>query len=409
LEDEIGKRELEIKNLERTIEEDSNSINKSLQEKEFLLINSTQLKTEISSLEDKIFSEEETIKILEDSYAKEIQDLERREKEKQDCLKRISEFENISKELNSENEMLEEKVKKSKELLESKQKDLIGLKEKIKITEAESLQKNRIREDLKSQIYQLSLQIQEIEFKEKSIKERIQQVYKADVDQVREEKDFENFQERIENLRKKLDSFGEISLGAISEYDELKSRYEFLIGQRGDLISAKDSLKSAIEKINRLTKRMFLDTFKNISLEFKGYFKQLFGGGEANLFLINESDPLESGIEIVCRPPGKKLQNILLLSGGEKALAAIALLFAIFKVKPSPFCVLDEVDASLDEANIGRFSQLLKEFSSKSQFIVITHNKNTIANSDVMYGITMERSGISKVISVKFAKEKVTV
>jgi len=409
LEKRILSKEKEKQDLEKNIEEGQNLITLISQQKEENLIISTQLKTEIDSLEDKISSEEDTIKILEDSYLKDCQDLEKKEREKEQNSKRVSELQIQSKELSSEIEIFEEKKEEFKKLLESKQTDYLGLKDKIKEKEEISNQKNRIKEDLINRIHEFNLKIQEIEFNEKSIRERIQQIYRTEIEEIIEEKDSENIIIEIENLKKKLDSFGEVSLGSIEEYNELKSRYEFLIQQREDLIQAKDSLETAIKKINYLTRKMFLDTFKNVVIEFKDYFKQLFGGGDAQLFLIDESDPLESGIEIACRPPGKKLQNILLLSGGEKALVAIALLFAIFKVKPSPFCILDEIDAALDEANINRFSQLLKEFSTKSQFIVITHNKRTIANSNVIYGITMEKSGISKVVSVKFAGEPIEV
>ena len=215
----------------------------------------------------------------------------------------------------------------------------------------------------------------------------------------------EGLEEEINSLKAKLDSYGMVNLVAIEEYDELKKRYDFLLQQHNDLLSAKESLHQAILKLNRTTRQMFLETFEKVREEFRNYFRLLFNGGDAQLFLIDESDPLESGIEIIARPPGKKLQNVLLLSGGERSLSAIALIFAIFKVKPSPFCILDEIDAALDEANVDRFARILQDFAETSQFIVVTHNKKTIANADVMYGITMEQSGISKIVSVKFARE----
>jgi chromosome segregation protein len=199
---------------------------------------------------------------------------------------------------------------------------------------------------------------------------------------------------------------GTVNLVAIEEFEELKKRYEFLTNQQNDLISAKESLKEAIDKINKTTKKLFLDTFNKVNQEFRAYFRLLFGGGEAELILVDERDVLESGIEIIARPPGKKLQNVLLLSGGEKALSAIALIFAVFKIKPSPFCVLDEIDAALDESNVGRFNRLLQEFTKTSQFLIITHNKKTITNADVMYGITMEEEGVSKIVSVKLRDKK---
>jgi chromosome segregation protein len=208
----------------------------------------------------------------------------------------------------------------------------------------------------------------------------------------------------IQKLKDKVSSYGSVNLVAIEEYEELKKRYDFLTQQHSDLMESKAALQEAIQKINRTTRKMFIETFERVREEFRNYFRMLFNGGDAQVYLIDEQDPLECGIEIICRPPGKKLQNVLLLSGGEKSLAAIALVFAIFKVKPAPFCILDEIDAALDESNVDRFGKLLSEFSKMSQFIVITHNKKTIANADVMYGITMQESGISKIVSVKFGE-----
>jgi len=221
---------------------------------------------------------------------------------------------------------------------------------------------------------------------------------------LQEDLNIEEVSQEVELLKQKIESYGQVNLVAIEEFDELKQRYDFLINQQSDLLKSKESLHEAILKINRTTKKIFLETFEKLVVEFKNYFRLLFGGGDAQLFLVDEQDVLESGIEIVCRPPGKKLQNVLLLSGGEKSMSASALMFAIFKVKPSPFCVLDEIDAALDEANVDRFSRMLVDFTAQSQFIVITHNKKTIANANIMYGITMEKAGISKIVSVKLAE-----
>ena len=239
------------------------------------------------------------------------------------------------------------------------------------------------------------------------IKTSMRQTYSVELDNVSEidsKPDPNILLEDIGQLKEKLKFYGNVNLVAIEEYDELKKRYDFLTGQQEDLKRAKESLNAAIIKINRSTRKLFLETFSKLQVEFKNYFRLLFGGGDAQVFLTDDQNVLESGIEIICRPPGKKLQNVLLLSGGEKALSAIALLFSLFKVKPSPFCVLDEIDAPLDESNINRFARLLKEFANTSQFIVITHNKRTIANADIMYGITMQNSGVSNIVSVKFAQ-----
>ena len=257
----------------------------------------------------------------------------------------------------------------------------------------------------------MDLEKAETNYSVDNLKQRIKDVYKIDLGEVQVAENWQDIEKaelkkEVDEKREKVDSMGPVNLVAIEEHTELQDRYNFLIHQRDDLLKAKDSLLKAISKINKTTKELFLETFNNIQVEFRNFFKMLFGGGDGELILLDEGNILESGIEIVARPPGKRLQNVSLLSGGEKALTAIALIFAIFKVRPSPFCVLDEIDAPLDESNVGRFSRSLEMFTKTSQFIVITHNKKTIDMADVMYGITMQESGISKVVSVKFSDEK---
>jgi len=213
-------------------------------------------------------------------------------------------------------------------------------------------------------------------------------------------------EERIRALAAELDGFGEINLLAIEEYEERKSRFEFLEAQRRDLEESLESLKQAIQRINRVSRERFAETFEKVSRTFQEIYPQLFRGGEAHLLLTEPEDLLETGIDIVARPPGKRPQHISLLSGGEKALTAVALIFSIFLVKPSPFCILDEVDAPLDEANIGRFCELLRSLADTSQFFLITHNKSTMEAADHLYGVTMGEPGVSRAVSVRLAEDQ---
>ena len=210
--------------------------------------------------------------------------------------------------------------------------------------------------------------------------------------------------QQIEALQQRLDEMGPVNLVAIEEYEETEQRYQFLSKQHDDLVQAKAQLMEVINRINTQTREMFRETFEKIRQNFRAMFTEVFGGGKADLLLMDENDLLESGIDIVARPPGKQLQTISLLSGGEQTMTAVALLFSIYQVKPSPFCVLDELDAPLDESNINRFIRVLQRFLEHSQFIVITHNKRTIGMADVLYGVTMQEQGISKIVSVKFHK-----
>ncbi|HEY0863173.1 MAG TPA: chromosome segregation protein SMC [Lacunisphaera sp.] len=210
----------------------------------------------------------------------------------------------------------------------------------------------------------------------------------------------------VDALRQRLGAMGAVNLVAIEEYSELKQRYEFLKTQSDDLANAKAQLLKAIDDINQTSLEQFKVTFEQIRKNFAYTFNILFGGGRAEIELVTAEDPLESGIEIVAQPPGTKLKGITLLSGGQKTLTAVALLFALYMVKPSPFCLLDELDAPLDESNIHRFTNLLKQFVKESQFIIITHNKSTIAAADAIYGVTMQERGVSKTLSMKFDQHK---
>ena len=207
----------------------------------------------------------------------------------------------------------------------------------------------------------------------------------------------------IETIKAELEGIGPVNLMAIEQYTELEERFNFLLAQKTDLESAIASLRDTIRKINRESRQRFLAAFEAIQAGFAESFTALFGGGRAELTLQEgEEEVLEAGIEVAAQPPGKRLQSIALLSGGEKALTAVALLFALFRYRPSPFCVLDEVDAPLDEANVERFTRLLRGLCEETQFIVITHNRKSMEAADLLYGVTMEEPGVSKVLPLRF-------
>jgi len=207
--------------------------------------------------------------------------------------------------------------------------------------------------------------------------------------------------EMVTDLRVKVERMGAVNMMAIDQFDDLESRHTFLTAQRKDLVDSIAATNDAIRKIDKTTRERFQEAFAIINQNFEGTFTTLFGGGKAGLVLLDESDALESGIDIIASPPGKRLQSIQLLSGGEKALTAMALMFAIFKYRPSPFCLLDEIDAPLDDANIGRFVEMLQGMGEHTQFILITHNRKTMEIADRLYGVTMEEPGVSKLISVQ--------
>ena len=253
----------------------------------------------------------------------------------------------------------------------------------------------------------LHLKIRELAMEAEHVRSRCLELHRVDLDALSEPAaplDVEAARRRLDDLRRQVEAMGEVNLMAIEQFEELDQRHQFLSSQQEDLRHSMEDLHKAIQKINRTTRSRFRDTFDQINAQFQTVFPRLFRGGRAELVLTDEQDLLETGVDIIVQPPGKKLQNISLLSGGEKALAATALIFSIFLIKPSPFCLLDEVDAPLDDANIGRFNEMILEMSHLSQFIIITHNKKTMEIADPLYGVTMEEPGISRIVSVRMTE-----
>lgn len=264
------------------------------------------------------------------------------------------------------------------------------------------------RSQLQSKLAAARLQLEQARMKEANLIDQMRERYQIELTEVAEryrdrEGDAQEADERLKDLREKVAKIGEVNLSAIQEYDEVATRYEFLSKQQQDLIEAKEQLKKVIDRINRICAKRFKETFEAVNERFTKVFPVLFGGGEAQLILSEDVEKGEMGIDIIARPPGKKLQSVSLLSGGEKALTAVSLIFSIFLVKPSPYCLLDEVDAPLDDANVFRYNDLVKEMAKRSQIIVVTHNKYTMEVARRLYGVTMEEKGVSKMVSVNLS------
>jgi len=343
-----------------------------------------------------------------------IQQLDTRARQRTEALERI---ERLRQELEDHARRADEVTQERQRLSQEEARVAQSLRESEQQRDQVLPQVLSVEQELSSLLQQIQEQDRaqsEQSFRRARITERLHELYRIDeatlnaelhaVAEPLSEETRTSLTEQMQKLRVKLEGLGAVSLGSVEEYDELKQRHEFLQTQQQDLIAARDDLKASITQINRAARSQFRETFEKIQQEFQHYYTRLFGGGKAELILVDPEDVLESGIEIVARPPGKRLQSISLLSGGERALTAIALLFALFKVRPSPFCILDEIDAPLDEANVDRFTKVLEEFLDLSQFILITHNKKTITKADSLYGVTMEEPGISKILSAKLSK-----
>lgn len=394
-------------NLDSKIHEFEKSV-QSFEEEYSSMINSfNEQKLELERIKGRIRNISNTISHYENEIVNTHKGIEKREN---DLSKNKSERESLKTYIdNLKNEL--EKISSQKDILTAEENkiesELQSIKAEATKYENQLRELRNQRQEISDKIHSLEIKENEINYKLESISQHIKENYSIDIE-LKQFDDLETFNydetaQEVHRLKEKLKNLGPVNLLAYSEYEEEKKRLDFLHQQRDDLIESEKDLIKTIHEINETAQKLFLDTFEQIRKNFIKIFQTLFNPeDEADLTLEENVDPLEAKIEIIAKPKGKRPTSIELLSGGEKTLTATALLFAIYLVKPSPFCILDEVDAPLDDANIDRFTKLLKEFSKDTQFIIVTHNKRTMEAAETMYGVTMQEEGISKLVGVRF-------
>jgi chromosome segregation protein len=318
---------------------------------------------------------------------------------------RIHETQKKIAQTEKERRQIEEQEKTSRSALSGLEGDISSRNKELAAKQEELKQKNGLMVKAQSEIEKMQIEVTEIRTEIKDLHASFTERFSRDLAEyetrIPELQPNRDLRPRLAELREDMRKLGQVNLMAPEEFAEVSDRFDFLTGQLADLTRAREDLKKVTTEIRTESTELFLDTYNKIRKNFHTIFRRLFGGGRAELHLENPDAPLESGVEVFAQPPGKKLENINLLSGGERSLAGVSLMFAIYMVKPSPFCLLDEIDAALDEENVGRLTNLLKEFSAHSQFIIITHNKRTVAGADVLYGVTMEESGVSKLVAIR--------
>ncbi len=368
----------------------------------------TNLKISVSSFDESEASIEEMKERINMDIENTLKSIENKKLQIEQIKSDNFNLQETIKETKQKIENIKEEVKNSGSKIEELKNDRQDKNKKLSEQENEITEKFKVIEDLKSQIVKIDVKKTKLEEDIQSIINKMWEEYELTPNNITEEyKKPENVamtQKKVNNLRSDIRNLGSINIDSIEEYKNTKERYDFMCEQRVDLENTMAKLRKMIQEMTTTMKQQFKEQFELINKNFAEVFKELFGGGNASLKLEDEENILDCGIEITVQPPGKKLQNMMLLSGGEKAFTAIALLFAILKINPAPFCVLDEIEAALDDVNVYRFAEYLKKFSKDTQFLVITHRKGTMEAADTVYGVTMEESGISKLLSMKLAK-----
>ena len=380
---------------------DYEKLNESLQ----LIVNEVQkAQLNVTNIQNQISNRQTDIQRTENSRSELERSISARKEEIDQITTLLEQIKTDSEKRKIERETIWEKRDQLETESEKITQETDAIKFKITDVENQTRQYRKQHDSSLEKSRALELQISENNLKSANLRDFILKEYSEDVEIgiPFEDLDEQESEDTIESLRTRIKSLGPVNPLAVSEYDKEKERLDFLTNQRDDLYKAEESLKETIKKINKTARQQFLETFESIKKNFENVFRSFFENGEGTLKLQEAADPLEADVEINVRTKGKKLQTLSLLSGGEKTLTAISLLFSIYLVKPSPFCILDEVDAPLDDVNIGRFTDALKSFSKNTQFIVVTHNKRTMEAAQTMYGVTMEEEGVSKLVSVKF-------
>ena len=368
----------------------------------------TNLRISVSSFDESSNSLEEILERIEKELQTNITSIENKTKQNENIVKENQELKVSIEEAQEKIKQTKLDVSTSSDVVENLKKEKISKNEHIRKTEEDIEEKYAIIEEIKNQANKLEVKKSKLDVELEQIINKMWEDYEVTPNNVGEYKKPNNVQEttkQVKTLRDQIKDLGSINIDSIEEYKQTKERYDYMCEQRLDLENSSSKLKKVIQDMTKIMKEQFETQFKVINKNFGEVFKELFGGGKAELKLTDEEDILNSGIEIEVQPPGKKLQNMSLLSGGERAFTAIALLFAILKINPAPFCVLDEIEAALDDVNVYRFADYLKKFATETQFLVITHRKGTMEAADTVYGITMEERGISKLLSMNLAKK----
>jgi len=403
----------QVKNAQETVSEKLEQIAAVSSEMEAFDQKIVDMKLQLTLLSAKLENSNNTLKRLKEFQNDGIQqldqlsrDISQKKQKGITCKQKTEEYEQMLSGRYDEMKRLEQALEKNEEdytAIDTKLKESDSIISDIQTRRDKTIQKIRL----------LELEQSERRIKRENIAKRLEEsyhnpisVFKSEFENMENSPDrsIDDMEDKLFRLRKKIAIIDDVNLGAIKEYEQLKDRFDFLNEQRDDLVRAIEDLYKVVKKINRISQERFIKTFHSVNEKLNEVFPRLFEGGSAKLIMTEPNNPLETGIEFMIHPPGKKLTRMSLLSGGEKALSAIALIFSIFLIKPASFCLMDEIDAALDETNVFRFNDLLRIIGDKSQIIMITHNKRSMEFADTLFGITMEKKGVSKIVSVNLQK-----